>query len=427
MPFSPCSLLHQAEAIFVGTVTEVNEQSLMRRFRVTESFRGVTGDYVDMAEFPTGQLRFKLGQQYLVFAAPWPWEGPIKGCLTPLLCSPTLQLEYAGAIVEQLRAEKSGRRVAAVYGTLESTLAGGLGMWEEAPQHLLPNILVRLQSGGKSFEARTDEYGVYAFDRLPPGKYQVSADLPPNMVLGELIGDDPAPPFELPRRSCFENDLYALPAGRVSGKVVGPDGNPLHFAAVELYRASRYKEGKRGIFKVQGKQRILDEWKPFEFLHLPADDYVLVFNPSNEEDPNAPFPMTFYPHATDLESAQLIHLSEGQQVLNADIRVSSLLPTRQITVRFDWGGRAPQDFYPPHAIAKASRGAQPRLVENGRDGYALTLLLGARYTIHGEAYCKGGKTIGKVETDDVTIDGNSPSVSEVTLKFDRGECVPMRK
>src|ERR1017187_9232035 len=55
-------------------------------------------------------------------------------------------------------------------------------------------------------------------------------------------------------------------------------------------------------------------WRPFHFSHLPAGDYLLVFNAANWEDPYAPFRMTFYPNASSREGAQPIHLSDGQQV-----------------------------------------------------------------------------------------------------------------
>jgi hypothetical protein len=131
--------------------------------------------------------------------------------------------------------------------------------------------------------------------------------------------------------------------------------------------------------------------------------------------------MTFYTNASSLASSQPIHLSDGRQVLDADIHVGNPLPTRQIAVRLDWRGRAPQDFWRPQPIAKAGRGTGPSLIENGRDTYTLNLLLTARYTMHVEAPCKIGMA-GKVETGEVTMDGSSPSPSEVTLAFDKGDC-----
>jgi hypothetical protein len=419
---SACPLLDTAKAIFVGTATGDEYASGIRNFHVTEAFQGVNGSDFVLNEFPSA-FSFVAGKQYLVFAVPCPWKGAGKQCLTVMPCSGTRPLDTAAAIVEQLRAEKNGKRVAVVYGTLERTSGEEPADGEEAYQRPLPHIRVRLKSDVKSYETTTDDQGAYAFDRVSPGKYQVSADLPPDLELGDLIGNQPIKPFELPRRCCFENDLYALPSGRITGKVIGPDGKSLRVAFVYLYRASRYKEGKSGIHSFQGKAIPLAEWKPFEFYHLPAGDYVLVFNPKNEEDPDAPFPTTFYPGATHLESAQLIHLSAGQKILDADIHVTNPLATRQLTIHFDWAGRNPQDFFRPDVIVKASGGNQPFAERSDPSAYTLSLLLSARYTIHAEAFCKM-ETKRKAETGDATVDGNDLSVSEVTLQFATGECAP---
>src|ERR1017187_927559 len=196
----PCSLLKSA-VIFVGKVVEKEN-----RFQVTEAFKGIKGGYVDVVDI-FGQ-HFEVGQQYIFFGY-WMEGGDGTRYLVKSPCSPTAPVACAPALLKQLRAERSGRRVAAVYGTLVRSLqeyGGGYVDYDPLP---LSNIVVRLQSEGKSFETRTDDNGVYAFDRLPPGKYHVSADLPPNLLLGQIILEDPVPPFDLPPRSCFDNDLYA--------------------------------------------------------------------------------------------------------------------------------------------------------------------------------------------------------------------------
>jgi hypothetical protein len=201
------------------------------------------------------------------------------------------------------------------------TLEGYKAIWQEDYVRPLPNVLIRLTSDKKSLETRTDDDGVYFFHHVPPGKYRVSAELPPNLELGETIGPDPPPPLELERGACARLDLYALPTGGISGKVIGPDGKPLISTSAELYRASQYGEKVLGLFGYQGKARPGEDWKPFEFYHLPAGDYILVFNGQDKEGPGSPFPRTFYPHAPDRKSSQIIHLSEGQQILDANIYV----------------------------------------------------------------------------------------------------------
>jgi len=415
----PCSLFKRAKVVFVGTVIERNKETLGRRFRVTEAFKGVKGEYVDLVEYPTG-MDFEIGKQYLVFAGPCGWAP--NPCLTSMPCSGSVPREYGDAVVEQLRAEKAGRPVASVYGTLVRELEAGEGIWVEDYRRPLPNILVRLKSDQKTFEVRTDEHGAYAFPHLPAGKYRVSADLPPNMILGDRILQGPLPPFELPRQACFANDLYALPTGWITGRIIGPDGKPLRLAVANLYQAARYKRGERGAYSLQGKGMPGESWKPFDFPQLPPDDYVLVFNPENHEDPDAPFPWTFYPHASDLAGAEIIHLADGQQVLNADIHVGNPLPTRQITLRFAWNGRNSTDYYRPQVTVEASRGTAPYPFENGSDTYALNLLLNAQYTIHAVAYCQMG-TKGEAEAGVATVGGSDFSLSEVTLTFEKGVCV----
>lgn len=415
-----CKLLDNSKAIFVGTVTDANKESLIRRFRVTEAFKGVNDNYVDINETP-GSFHFAIAEQYLVFATSCPWNAAGRDCLAAMPCSPTRKLADAAAILEELRSEKIGGHVAAVYGTLTRTLEADQAIWEEGYRRSLPNVTVKLLSAAKSVEAKTDERGAYAFERIPPGTYQASADLPPDLVLGQTVGRDPPAPFDLPRRSCFEMDLYALPSGLITGAVIGPDGRPLSATAVYLYRAIRYKEAGPGLYSFQGKPGPSSEWAPFIFYHLPADDYVLVFNPKNEEDPDAPYATTFFPQAASFETARLIHLSGGQQISNADIHVSDARPTRQVTVRLIWGDKPSQDFYSPQVIVKASRGVSPYPVDGGSNSYTLNLLLNSRYTIRAEAFCKAGTT-GKAETNETSVEGRDITVKEVKLQFVVGEC-----
>jgi hypothetical protein len=411
----PCPLLKQSKAVFVGTLIDKSPDRL--HFRVTEAFKGVKGDYFDLEPLVAlgiGDKYFSPGEQYVLFVAAIDF-GDGEHLFAPQ-CSLTRALKYAHGILRQLRAEKSGKRVASVYGTLLRTLQLDIGIWDEDYVRPLPNVIVRLQSGKKSFETKTDEHGAYAFDRLPAGTYQASADLPPDLAVAQQISKDPMPPFDLPPRSCYAYDITALPTGRISGKVVAPDGNPLRSTSVGLYRVDRYKNGEAGLYANQ------DNGKPFEFVHLPGGDYILVFNRANQADPDAPFPRTFYPNAADLQGSVPIHLADGQQILNADIHVSNGLPTRELTVQLGWGGKQRSDYYSPQIIIEASEGKAPYAYRTAQDSYALNLLLSARYTIRAEAICQMG-TKGKTATGVISVDGRDPSVSKVTFTFAKGECV----
>jgi hypothetical protein len=287
--------------------------------------------------------------------------------------------------------------------------------------HPLTNVTVRLQAGTKSFETKTDEHGAYAFQRLPKGTYRILADLPPNLELGQQIEGVPVEPFDLPPRSSWEQDIYAWPKGRISGKVLGPDGKPLRSTSVDLYLLDQYKaESSLPTYHAYGRPS--KPWQSFDFNHLSPGDYVLVFNSANLGQPDAPFPRTFYPHAADLESSQIIHLADGQQILDADIQLGNPLPTRQITVRLEWNGSAPGIFSPVHTIAVASAGMKPYTDLFINSTYTLNLFPNVRYSIHAEVECLLGNQ-AKASTDTATVDGSDLSVSQVTLTVDKNDCV----
>jgi hypothetical protein len=403
-----CTLLKDTSAVFVGSLTE---ETPSYRFHVDEKLKGVTSDYFDLEPYPSAH--FEIGKQYLVFADVVRLEDGEHFYAQE--CGLTSELTYAQAVLEQVRAEKNGKRNAAVYGMLLRTLDIGGGVLDEDYVRPLPGVVVRFQSGAKSYEAKTDKHGAYAFEEPPKGTYRVSADLPSTLEVAQF-GRDPSV-FELPDRFCYENDITAMPTGRISGRVIGPDGAPLRSIIVELYRADQYGEEQAGASAYQ------DESKPFEFAHLPRGDYVLVFNQRNQADPDAPFPRTFYPNSSDRASAQIIHLEDGQQIMNADIHLPKVsIPTRKVTIHLLWDGGKPQDYYSPEVIVEAGEGVRPYPYKISDGAYSLSLFLNVRYTVRAQAYCQMGTT-GKAETDTATVDGGDAVVSDVTLTLHAGECV----
>jgi len=404
-----CTLLKDIRAVFVGSLTEATPRY---RFHVDEKLKGVTSDYFEIEPYPISTY-FEIGKQYLVFVDVMPLEDGEH--LFAQECRPTRELKYAQAVLEQVRAEMKGKRNAAVYGMLLRTLDLGAGVLDEDYARPLPGVVVRFQSGVKSFETKTDKHGAYAFEALPKGTYRVSADLPSTVELTGFSNETSV--FELEDRSCYENDITAMPTGQISGRVIAPDGAALRSTNVELYRADQYGDEQAGASAYQ------DESKPFEFVHLPPGDYVLVFNRRDQADADAPFPRTFYPNALDRGSAQVIHLEDGQQIMNADIHLRKVsMPTRKVAVHLRWDGGESQDYYAPAVIVEASEGVPPYPYKISVGAYSLSLLLNAKYTVRAEAYCQMG-TAGKAESDTATVDGGDALVSDVTLTLHAGECV----
>jgi tetratricopeptide (TPR) repeat protein len=201
-------LLRNERAVFIGTVTEERPAGHYY-FRVDERFKDAKEGYfeIDGLPFPTFVGRFQIGKQYLVFAMEWPYGKKDERVVVARW--PTRELEYAQALLDQLRAEKNGKRNASLYGTLLQRL-GTHG--SDAEVRPVAGAVVRVQSKGKSFETRTDEHGVYALERLPVGTYKLSTDLP------RAVQVDPferIETFELPHRSCYERAISIVSAADI--------------------------------------------------------------------------------------------------------------------------------------------------------------------------------------------------------------------
>lgn len=410
------TLLAFGKVIFSGKAAE-REASGKIRFEVMEVFKGAPGKFVDLDEFP-GPLHFELGQEYLIFGVPCMWWDPSaqtdKTCLTSQPCSDTRLLEFSQALVEQLRAEKIGKQVASLYGTLYST--------ETDKWQAMPHVAVRLLHGKQLFVSKTDEHGVYAFDQLPKGTYQISADLPRYLELTEVLGE-PSEPLELPSRSSLEHDLYAYPTGSITGRVIGPDGQPLQATCVHLYPSN--KKGDHNKYGCQGPQPPSNQWKPFVIDHLAPGDYVLVFNYADRASEE--FHRTYYGGVPKREESQVIHLARGEHIQNADIHVVDGPPRQWVTVHVAWNGRKATEYYPVQVTAEGGWDAvtwpEPRPGNSNPtpDTYTLNLWRDVKYSIRAVADCLSDRN--KQAKSSVAVVGpGDASVSDITLTFDQGGC-----
>jgi hypothetical protein len=420
-----CQGLNVADAIFVGTVTVAeivpaanadDPQVLHYRFRVDERFKGAENREIDV--FSGGNdadcgYRFKKGAQYLVF----PYSSD-DGRLFATICSGTRPAREARAILPQLRAMKRNQRVASIFGVLRRTdppydavkdpeAAAGdptydsLNDFDEggsptdretvsdsaddpgavgAAGRPLGHIELKIRSRIDRFETSTGPSGVYSIYGVPGGEYQIIAHLPAHMELTLPTLKGGLPPLRVADGGCYEYDIAALPTGEIRGRVLGPDGKALPTASVELYRTGRYEDAKSGWWEFQ------TENGGFSFDHVATGDYILVFNRQNHRDPNSPYRRTFYPAASDLAAAQPVKVSDGGEVVNADIRVKAGFATRTVKVRVKWTGRPLLGNV--FVTAKADEGENPasRKVSDGL--FELTLLDDIRYTISAWTYAK---------------------------------------
>jgi hypothetical protein len=426
-----CASLKEEGDIFVGTVVAIenppNDDPTARdpgtgvsryHFRIDEKFTDVPGAEVDVYSGRGGadcSFHFKQGEQYFVT----PYSGE-DGRLSATICSQTERARYAQARISELRARRDGGQIASLYGRLLRSQQPYSSVWDDNFEKPLTKSVVYLRSSERSLSAQTDDDGVFRFYGVPAGKYTVTADLPSDLEIAQQILSEPEAPIELPDSACYEHDVYALPTGKIIGRVLGPEGKPLRSGSVELFRADRYKENERGWWEFQG-----DEGH-FTFDHLSSGDYIIVFNQNNTIDTDAPFPRTFYPGVTDFKLARSIRLQAGQKVLDADFPVSGGRPTRELTVHVKAKSGELEDQV--FVFARSSEGSDPFATQSGAHEFRLNLLRGVPYAIYAEYVCErncddqGCGPADEVKTDTVTVDGSDDRTNEITLTFLVGTC-----
>ena len=306
------------------------------------------------------------------------------------------------------------QRVASVYGILRSAQQPYASVSDDLLGQVLSNTRMELRSEDKTFVAVTDANGAYAFYGVPEGEYHFAGNLPEHLEFAQEILGGPLPPLKLPEHACFETDLTALPTGRIRGRVLGPDGKPLAFAAAYLFRRDKYTQlSKGGWYEAQDRDKGY-----FEFRNVGPGDYVLVYNNTGRMDADEPYPRTFYPGVADLKSAKIIHLDGGRKFDDADIKVSGGWPTREITVRFVAETGELPDINYVEGKGSDGKSTTEQLVSPGV--YSISILKGVRYDFHGQGYCSA--TNKESATESTQVDGSDDSATEFTLTFRGAGC-----
>lgn len=454
VPPGACQGLQQGDAVFVGTVTEVENPGPARgpentgvlpggetqnpsgtggpsassatpisryHFHIDEKFAGQNNSEIDI--FSGGDdgdcgYQFQKGEQYLVFT-----QQELGGQLFATICNGTRPASEGRALIPQLRAMRNGTRVASVFGILRRADPPFLAPSDD-PEDPLPDVGLHLRSQYDRFSTSTGPDGTYSFYDVHEGEYNFTANLPPRMQLTQKTVSGGLPPFKIPDGACYEYNVDALPTGHIRGSVLGPDGKPLRLASVELYRMGQYGDKKPGLWGFQGFKGY------FDFDHIGPGEYILVYNRINRHDPNSPYPRTFYPGTPNLQNAQPIIMKDGQQ-LKLSLKVRDGYATRAFKVNVKWAHGRPLGNLT--VMAKAEDGtANPAAEKISDDTFQFSLLESGRYTISAwedlapQSAPRGERATctlpARIDTVPITVDGSDVDTKEVTLIFSAVEC-----
>jgi hypothetical protein len=240
---------------------------------VTEVFNGHFASEKDTIVFTgTGGgdngYPFVVGQSYLVYAS------SNQEQLTTSICEQRRPAVMAGALMRQLRATSNKSEPATLFGMI-GTRPRGAGYKDLIESKTLAGVRVRaVGSAGPEYSATSDEQGVYSFEWLPSDSYRLEVDLPKGLSTWQ---DEIWKPLMIPIGNTEETrgcsvDVFAKPAGRISGVVVDAKDKPVagFVTIISADPADRRRGGLPGFTTDDGN---------FRLLQVSPGRYQLIFYP----------------------------------------------------------------------------------------------------------------------------------------------------
>ena len=165
----------------------------------------------------------------------------------------------------------------------------------------------------------TGSDGSFGFAGLPPGQYQLTVRKPGYQTIQgnspvTILGDS----AEVTRLTAT-----LWPNGSIYGRVADWDGEPVSEAQVRAYAVVYQSTGITLSLAAQGESDDLGEYRLFD---LPAGKYVVQVSPPRTPTPSGQFyattPVMYYPGVAAPSQALPLELNWGQDVTQADVKIS---------------------------------------------------------------------------------------------------------
>jgi hypothetical protein len=308
---SACGALQGTQVIFVGRVIEDSGEGFGKgpaKMAVEEILHGLPKEVRDITvETGAGTscyMRLQKDERYVIYGT-----GTGSGRVARNFCSFSFQVAGNEALLAALREEEAHgkpRLAGKVQLRTSQFDVGGNGVG---------GVRVTAEGGGTKLDAMTSSNGEFEMQAVPVGKYHLSISSP------DYIEDQDRFPREDPvikSGSCEYQNLYVWPDGRIAGSLSDENGKPLSDVTVEAF--ARDQRGELGTSPIKVAVSAADG--SYVIRGLPAGDFVIGVNGEKYDD-TAPWPPAFYPRTGNRDSAQWLHLDQGQRQAGIDLQLAS--------------------------------------------------------------------------------------------------------
>jgi hypothetical protein len=258
---------------------------------------------------------FRIGETYLVDAYAY------NGALSTGICGITGPAVVSTPVLRQLRTLAAGGRLPDLTGLVGIRAGSSFDdIADFRPLSAIP-VTVTAAADGTSARAITDGDGVYTLPTLLPGKYTVSAALPPNLSTWQTEIDKKPLQIEVPdvkgTGAACRQDVMALHSGSISGRVVNADGDAvtgfISAHSTDPQKNPRASWAAAGNTEADGN---------FTLHFLPEGTYRLQFAEKGNFKK-----VWFYPGTTQPLDAPSISLLDGEHVQAVRFVIPSAIST----------------------------------------------------------------------------------------------------
>ena len=418
---TPCNSFGTASAVFAGTVIGVRENprppkgtrvdtdwqpSFVYNFSIQQAYSGVPGTEVEVFTGSGGGdcgYRFTVGQRYLVYAYLY------KEKLTASICSRTRPFNQATEDLAFLGTLSSAGPGVRIHGAIVRPNAK-----PDDPTNSEISVVIEGESQRK--EVRPGADGTFTVSGLPAGKYKATINLPDTLTTSQTESE-----VTVTDRGCGGVAWYVTDNGRVNGRVINADGEPVARILVGLVQAGSNLENQVKLDRTDAEGN-------FKFSAVPQGRYLLTVNQTRYpefKDPTRSYPPTFYPGVTDEANAQVITVGLGEKVNDLLVRVPAKRASSVVRVTVVWsdGTPIPQATV---AIADATLGestigyaeradAQGQLTIEGYAGQIL--VIDARSDEHGVSVNGRYQLLERSEKVRITLERPTETVRIVVTKI----------
>ncbi len=328
-------------------------------------------------------------------------------------------LGFASAVSALGPQDPAGQPTARLSGTVTDGATG-------AP---VANVSLRLVSFEVMRVARsavTDAEGRFTYDKLVPGRYQLTASAIGyvQQQYGQRADSEPGRPIDLGDGQHFEHaDFSLVPQGALEGVLFDEFGDPAPGITVRVSRPA-WAGGMRRLMPLSGRSPMstTNDKGQFRIPHLAPGRYYVTALAGVFADPGATggFAPTFYPGTTQVGAAQSVTVGPGQQVTGIDFTLEPV-PTVSVSGKFIDENGAPvaraDYFFMAHDSTGASALALVRGAADEAGLFELRNVPAGRFTIQAFGRPEGGGNLGRAPFGWATLTVDDRSLTNLEVRI----------